>query len=545
MKKLSLLLLLSVITLSADSLTYRLDGSNIRSISDNNLNFSNRSDLLTGKDPLTLEELLEAEDFAPQDSHTLVSLTGTAGSEIYDPLLNLYEGTNSVNSDHFSELSGKILLPKYRMNIHGTYLYEDRYSQQFDRFQKRYIEHWGTALPMSSYGLAEDLLIKGSYKSDRSRALLNVLTYNHWGVLPGFDDQYSYRSGTKIRGGGDFTQEKFTLSALFGADNYRDQWGHQGDTLYKDLETSLGIACKLNEIARCKLNYHHSETLQSRDLIEILFMQNFDRLGWKLKTGVFTQYGYNLNVSLQYNILESLSFSADFHNGKSLGERKREWLSLDRPLLFSGDTISLLSGSAALNYSRQDIGTPFSIAAKSEVDRNPRYECIDTLADHYNVTVGSWGDRSVVSLGIMAKVSLEKELFGLTLDGKIKADLLDLPPLSSPGFYRLRFRGGRDEYRSFQVHATFEHRAPVTQTRFTGKNLMIQESSTEWNSGLTLNLTIPVVSPFLEERILPTIEMGAGPIRIGREQMMRELPGANPIGPEIYLKLVGDVILDR
>lgn len=542
--KYSLIILLFTLSLTcADPIIYRIDGSNNCSIPNNDLGFTRRSGLLLGTDPVGFHEQLYQKKLMPADSLPRLSFTGMAGSEIYDPLLNLYEGTNSINSDHFSQLSGRVILPEQNMTIHGSYSYEDRYSQQFDLFHKEYATLWGTALPMSSYGLAEDLYIAGHYNSSRSKGILTILSYDRWGVLPGFNDRYSYRSGLELLGGGELSKDRVTLTALVGANKYRDQFGHFGDSLFTDIEADLGISYDFNEITSLKLNYQHTENFDSKDLIALKVEQQFSYFYWSLNSGFYIQSGYELDAQIKFDLSESLSFISKFHNGRSLGERERNWLSLDRPLNFSGDSITSLDGSLSLNYSRNELALPFSIAVKSELNRHPRYEQIDTTATHYAVTMGNKADRSVAALGVIAKVSLEREQLGVSIDGKIRADLLDLPPLSSPGFYRIHFRGGRDERRAFQINAIFEHRAPVTQIRMDGKGSVIQDISTGWNSGLTVNLIIPVVSPFLEKRILPTIEMGAGPIRFAREQMVQELPGSNPIGPEVFLKLVGDIII--
>ncbi len=529
-------------SITADSVLYRIDGANNRSLNLDKLSFQERFGLIHGNSSSTLSELLQ-QDHKLNDSVLVIGLSGIAGSEIYDPLLNLYEETNTINSDHFSSITGRALVPQANLSIKGIYTYEDRYSQQFDRFSNSYSELWGRVLPMSSYGLIEDLYFNAMYQSDRSTSLLSVLSYNRWGVLPGFSDQYSFRSGMSIRGGGETSYKKISIFALAGIDKYRDMLGDLNEKLSTDTEGEFGGAYHFGENRSLGFKYLRNQKFYLSDLLKITMKHKYNLLLWTIAGGAYIQGGFLVEANTEFPIGANADVSLDFSGGNIRAENDQTWFALNRPLSFSADLGKKAVGDIKINYSRSDFTLPFSISLISKMDRFPRYEHIDSSMESFAVKIGTFDDRSVVALGVRAKLSFERTFWGANFDGMLRGDLLDSPELSTPGFYRIKFRAGRDSLRSFHADFTFEHRAPVTQIRVNSSDNTLSEFSTRWSSSMGIRIFVPIVSPFLERNLIPTIELGAGPVRFGHEQMLREIPGANPVGPEIFLGFRGDIII--
>jgi len=552
-------LLFSVALIAADTLTYIHDGANRRTLDPQTLGFTDRTGLFAGTDPIPLAKLLPE---AITDSTASITGTAHAGSELFDPLLNKYEKTNNVNSDHVSELSGIVTVPQVGMAIRGDYRYEDRFSQMFDRYSARYESTNNSALENSSFGLAEETGATATYRGKDVRGALTLNSYGRWGVVPGTDSIYHFRQGKTVRGIAELTHNRLTVRGGFGVDHFERPIlpGDSSAKQYFNLENFTKTKNKLHKFdlaTQIKLSKRMSiafgaESNQNNDRRRIFYTslaQESPRGEWQIRaivvdnhfrtTYVDKPFGFGGELNGKLKFTQMLDLTGKLHAIKSDTAFSGEIVVYDTSY-FRLTTLHSSSLNGSLSLGLKSVKKPITLKAILVADRIPSYEKFDSSRQF--TMVQSYDNRSTAATGITGSWNLSRPLVQIALDGMIRADLLDKPSLSTPGFIRSAVTVGKLAPRSLIGRITLEERAPVTCVRFDG-DATEQISRTGWSSSAHIDLEIPVVPPFLRNRIEPTMIMSAGPFYFSRNQQFEQLPGGNAVSPQIRIHLIGKLLV--
>lgn len=522
-------------TVMAESMSYRIDGSNWYLVTPESLSVEMRYGFIHGKEQFNLDfPLIENTD-----SVITVRVQGEAGSEVFDPLLNKYEGTNDVNSDHFSELKGTIFIPQANLNIIGDYLYEDRYSQQFDLYQKQFLNRYGYALPNASFGLAEEMQFNANYKSQTSTVFFDALKYDRWGIIPSTSN-YSYRLGTRIAGGASLDRKRVNILFSASGDRYVDQIGSEEELEYMEIDVRSAVSFSPSEKLSFSIGYDRDDHFVGKDFLYGKMRHRIAYFNYMVRGGGYFQGGGEGELAADLTLMESLKLSATVEGGVRDGEEKREWLGLDSRVSFFGAEERKLREKFAINYSNDKYVFPFKLKSQISADQYPRYERI-TTDSATTVEAYSSDEYTVFQWGLWGEIGFSGNCFGVTLEGMLNRNVLDNPVLYTPGIMRSTVRVGRNKPRSIHTTITWELKGAWEHTTLNETNEMMTQHGNV-TSGVSFVVVVPVQSPFLRDRFLPTFVLGAGPMRFNKEQQQPEIFGGNPVGPEIYLQLSGDIL---
>ncbi len=550
----------------ADTLTYFHDGANRRLLSTEQLGFSERFGLFRGSDPRSLDSLLLFDSLT--DSVVTLTGRGSAGSELFDPLLNKIEGTNGVNSDHISQITATVAIPTGGVSALGLYRYEDRYSQMFDRYITAKSRESGLVDPASSLGLIEEKLIDIQVKKRAITSRGIVRSFGDWGVVPGFDSVYHYSEGYSVRFMNQWESNRIEVRNGVGfEDRSRESIrGRDGSVSWhiSDLKTidltipaeSVSIsgephrAFESSHSVRVRLQRHtaigiqYLNELTSKGAILGLVENRFDRVT------LITQAGRSIaDAEFLGSILSTVKLTPLFTvTGRVSRSLSSEQFEESAAILqgfnsYSKKTTSKLNEQFSLVWNRRG-----SINSSAKIilaaDQNPFYEKLWQYPAGIVVETVSPEGKSILATGVTGALSWNRPMVGVVFDGMIRRDWIDLPALSTNGFARTAVRIGNDHPRSFHGTATVENRAPVTHIRLDSLNRSIVHASS-WNSTLSFALEAPVISPFLRKNIEPSLRLIAGPFYFNRDQQHAQLPGGNPIGPMIGLSLEGKILFAR
>jgi len=551
--KLKILFILALLTLSvADTLTYFYDGANRLTIEPTHLGFENHFGLFTGENLTDLESLIPRDSIDPRPT----SITGTAvaGSELFDPLLNKYEGTNMVNSDHVSELTGEIHLPKISTDLNGFYRYEDRFSQMFDRYASRYQIEQNKPLKNSAFGLTEEIGGGAQFRGKQVRGAVSARSFGRWESIPSTDSAYAYQTGKQVRGVGEFTHNRLLIRTGVGQITFSDLRYFQNkiDTT-NNRRTSVPLwtdttAWEMDFLGSYQFTKRSTVGIGMRSGIQLYenarlfvrYSQELPRIRWDISVDKIREnrgFGGSMNGSVQLNRMFSLSGT---FTGVSELTGDYRWFESDTGFVsVYSSPIQELRESIAVKWISSSQTVPATVQVLLLGDQNPLYEQVFQKDSWTAVNIFSPVDKSILATGVTATASFSRPFVGITIDGMARMDILDRPALSTPGFLRTSVRVGKSSPRSLNGTVTLEQRAPVTQTRLDSVGNSIRRS-TEWNHGVSASVRAPIVSPFLRDRIEPTLTISAGPFGMTKSAIVH-LPGANPISPMISLAVEGTI----
>lgn len=473
------------------------------------------------------------------DSLFHLQASARAGAETGESMMNRFEGLAEENRDHFTTFATACRFPKTPMNLFFGYRYIDTYSDRFDAKWEKYKNITGDNMSFSEEGLAHELVSGYSLSCPIAATTLKTISYNRWGATPYYFSPLLSR-GYALYPSLIFILPKSKIYVDFLFDYHKDYYNHIDYSEYTDegwditwqRQLKKGIIAQLSHHINSKLDPSAYANAMLHDTISNLFIWSFSgnlysnfRMGGSLDINYIQIPKFSLNVNAAWDFIPQTR-SYTFWENKTPVEYhtiKYEVASLHTSLNYTDTLFFPVKASVWLNYCEKPLWETIEYTNNKIIIRQ------DTIYNAAHLTSGG---------KVSYKISLKKFFLTLWGNAEITPKERELH-FSLPRDLGADLGYGSTDNDSLYAVIRFETRDGCTLKYMNESSNEIKEYTAPAQTSISFLFKIPFFLPFLKEHLRTNFQIEAGPIRLSKEQRIKEHPKGNLIGPAISLGFNG------
>lgn len=475
-----------------------------------------------------------------KDSLFRLQASGTLGSEYGDPMLNGLEGFSRENRDHFTTFAAACNIPKTPMHVFFGYRYIDNYSDRFDEKWKRFREKMGREMVFSDEGLAYEIVGGYSLTGQIATTTLRTLSYKHWGFTP-FYFAPMFSTGYILSPILAFNLPRSKLWIDLHFNYHKDYFDHFNFTDYADEGWEVRWQKKLKKGIIAQISHHKDSKRRPSSYLNTTLHDTIpDLLIWNLSGNLHGNRRLGGAVDISY--IQIPKFSLDVHSSWDYVPKSRnyKYYENDWPFEYYSLQYETANFHSALRYSDTLLTFPVKASVWLDYCEKPIWETVynakpvilkqNTVKDAAHLTYGGKGSYTI---SLFDKLSIT--LWGnLVFTPKEKLLRFELPRNLGTD---ITF--GRLNSDSLYIALKIENRDSTTFRYYKENDNSILHYIAPAQTSAYLFLKMPFLFPLFREHLRTSFQIGAGPIRLSREQRLTEFPLGNPIGPTISFGING------
>jgi hypothetical protein len=473
-----------------------------------------------------------------KDSLFHLHLTGNAGSETGDPLLNTFRN-NYPNKDHFTNLGIAARYPYTPLSMYLAYRYNDAYSTRFDTCWSNFKNITGRSMKFDEKGIITELTTGYSLQGAKTLTGLQSSTYKHWAATPYY---YSplYSSGYEIS---PYLAIALPASILSGHLRYNYHTDYYADTVSTDytdvtfdiaLKRSLtkGIVAEIKEqnnpLCSPSLSTHAGiyDTIPRTGVVTVnAYMYS------NLKPGMSAGFDLTRWPNLFFSLKgawdyfpETRAYTFQF-NGKPVDYRPLSYnaVTFHTSVAYHDTLFFPAFLSLWLDYNDYPLWETIEHTGKKDIIRQEKIQngAMVNFGGKGSYTI-TYKKFSAVLWG-NAATTPKKKNFHLSLPRNLGADIAYGSPFTN-SLYAVLF---------------IENRVRMAVRYFKVNDNTVEEFTAPAFTRASAKIKIPFFVPFLKKIMQTNIQIDAGPFYFAKDQSVREHPFGNPIGPAFSITLNG------
>jgi hypothetical protein len=479
---------------------------------------------------------------AETDSLFHLEVSAHAGSEIGEPMLNNFTDPGHKNRDHFTSVVSSCSFPNKPLHLFAGYKYTDNYSDMFDAKWKYFAAVTGREMAFKNEGLAYEIAGGFSLYGPIATIALQVKNYSHWGATP-FTFSPLFHKGYLLKPSALFNFKKSDLTVDFLFDYHKEFYNHVIYNEFTDEGWDITWKRKLRNGTLAQVSHHRNSRLTPSSYAKVTLHDTLSNLlAWTMSGNLYKNLRPGGLLGISYIQIPKISLNVNaewefipkdrdysFKENNLLIEYK--YKSYDRTILHSSlqytDTLFYpIKASVWLNYVDKPLWETWGLAPSKD-----RYWiCQDTVSNAARLTLGARGSYRAFYKKISAL------LWGNAgITPKDKEVRFALPLIAG-----IDLAYGQPDNDSLYIGIKFVAR-DTTSLKYMNK---VDGYPIEFKSPsqvhVTFEVQIPLMLPFMRDRLRTNIDLKAGPVHfLSGDQRVIDHPRGNQIGPAISLGLNG------
>lgn len=478
------------------------------------------------------------------DSLFRLQASGTAGSEIGEPMLNELEGITDENRDHFTTFAAACNIPKTPMHVFFSYRYTDNYSDNFEKRWKYFKNKTGKDMAFCQEGLAYE--IAGGYilSGPIATTALKAISYNHWGAAPYYFSPI-YSSGYNLSPTLTFSlpKSKLWIDLLF--DYHKDYYDHINFVDYSDEGWNIIWERKLQKGITAQFSHHKDSKLKPSSYANATLHDTVPNLfTWTLSGNLYSNY--HMGGFIDVNYIQIPKFSINVNSAWEYVPKIRSYTYYHGNtwrVEYNASEYEVATLHTALNYTDTLLNFPAKASIWLDYCSMPLWETLDDKGNKLIIRQDTISNAAHLTFGVKGsyKISLFNKLY-INLWGNAA-----ITPKNSEVRFSLPLNAGADisfgrvNNDSLYTMVRFEYRDRAMLKYKKINNDEIREYIAPTQTSAYVFLKMPFYFPLFREHLRTNLQIGAGPIRLSREQRIAEHPKGNLIGPSISFRVNGSI----